>query len=1456
MTSNELRCIVLAVNHSNAKFVSFIVNNVETFWLVDCGASVSLVKNCIVKKLGLPFSSENTNIITDISGNVLSNFGTSSVSFSLPNKDVLTHKMIVCGEDLKFDADGLLGLDFFENFHLTLDFASNVLIVMGWRIPLRNETSLRRHRVVNHNNLAEEEEFDNNQRVIGGTRHVLRTREMYCSTGIGRSHIGKSGHTSGSAEEFLKFSVPSIVQDVAISNSTEMFPNNISQTVFNSPKDSYSALDFCNSILSDPSSKSSELITSGVCRDFFSSGKHQNLVRLREDLVIPAFHGCDYSVPVSSRLPAGTMYCQPLTHITPDILVAHSIVDIPYSTPNNDNRTVTVRFLNISPIPQTINRHVPILKLSSVSLSELDVGSLGRRYESRQDYCRRSERLVPDPVAHLFKEYEDIFAVKDGPLKCTGIVKHKINTGNHPPIAKPPYRVPFARKEVTENCIKEMLRDGIIRPSVSPWSAPVVLVEKKTESGENKVRFCIDFRALNSVTKRDFFPIPNIQDTIDSIGGAELFSKLDMTKGYWQVEMEPSDREKTAFSVPWGHYECNRMPFGLVNSPSTWQRLMYAVLSGLTGTHCYVYLDDIIVFSKNDVNEHIQKLRDVFDRIKEAGLTLNLDKCEFLKSETLYLGHIISKDGFRPDPKKIEAIKNYLVPTTVTEIKSFLGLIGYYRRFIPNFAEIALPLTSLTKKNVSFNFDEKCIQSFKILRNSLIQEPILKYPDPKRQFILATDASGFAIGAVLSQIHDGKEYPVAYASRQLTKAEKNYCTTERECLALLWGIKQYRTYLFGQDFIVYTDHQPLKWLMSVKDPSNRLMRWSLSLAEYSFKIEYRPGKKQAHVDALSRLKPIRQINSDEVDIIWNREEIRIAQLNDSNLNDIFNKIYSSKKDEYYCDLDGVLFKRSPDNTRFEDRIVAPRSFINKIIKLYHDLPFAGHMGFDKTYDRIKKRFFWPKMSDDVREYVNACVSCAQRKTSPHRKPALLQKFSTPKTPFFRIAMDVVGPLPVTNDGNKYILTVQDALTKYVEAFPMKDQTADTVARTFIKGIILRYGTPAQLLTDLGTNFTSNLMQSLCKFLQIHHLKTTAYRPQTNGALERFHRTLKDLLSHYIHPHQRDWDEWLPFALAAYSSATHSSTGESPFFLLFGRDMDYPYDEIFRPIRVKYDTDNNYVSEFLQRMKIAHRNAVTNMEKTTDRVHNQFNKGAVPSKIKVGDRVYLFDQADKVGINRKLAKKWIGPFRVIDLKGVNATVKEIHGGKVQKVHVNRLKLCLSCENINDQLANFPVKHRGNEVKNFVGRPLAINPAKVLDTINNPVVSEDISRSPSPTVSSFDSSDVHESIISQLPKVPSPPISNNSSPLSSFSHSLLNSDSNSSLSGISSLFRSPESQSSSSSVSTDLNRTVIERNPDFTLCPSPTFPARSARKKYEKREWPAKEEFRRHTRSQGPVSEKDT
>ncbi|KAL0867440.1 hypothetical protein ABMA27_008227 [Loxostege sticticalis] len=397
-----------------------------------------------------------------------------------------------------------------------------------------------------------------------------------------------------------------------------------------------------------------------------------------------------------------------------------------------------------------------------------------------------------------------------------------------------------------------MLKDGIIKPSVSPWSPPIWVVPKKIDaSGQRKWRLVIDYRKLNDITIGDSYPIPNISEILDQLGKSKYFTTLDLASGFHQINMSKQDASKTAFSVPQGHFEFTRMPFGLKNAPSTFQRLMNTALSGLQGIQCFVYLDDIVIYSF-DLPTHMSKLSNVFDRLRHCNLKLQPDKCEFLRKEVSYLGHVITDDGVKPNPEKTKAVQNFPQPKCPKDIKSLMGLVSYYRRFIPNLSKIAKPLTNLLKKDVPFNWQNEQQLAFESLKKCLISAPILAYPDFTKPFILTCDASNFAISAILSQGPIGNDRPIAYASRTLNKAESNYSITEKECLAIIFGTKTFRPYLYGRRFKIVTDHRPLKWLFNCKDPRSKLVRWRLKLEEFDYEVEYKKGKINSNADALSR----------------------------------------------------------------------------------------------------------------------------------------------------------------------------------------------------------------------------------------------------------------------------------------------------------------------------------------------------------------------------------------------------------------------------------------------------------------------------------------------------------------------------------------------------------------------------------------------------------------------------
>lgn len=464
-------------------------------------------------------------------------------------------------------------------------------------------------------------------------------------------------------------------------------------------------------------------------------------------------------------------------------------------------------------------------------------------------------------VSDIINMYGNQFHLPGEKLSATSLVKHRIITTDDVPVNVKQYRPPHKLQDVVDDHVREALKAGVIKESESPWNAPTWLVKKHPKPGEStpRWRLVLDFRKLNLKTVPDAFPLPNIADILDRLGGSKYFSTFDLASGYHQIEMDPRDAPKTAFSTPTGHWEFLRMPFGLRNSGSCFSRMISNLLSGLQGTEMFVYLDDIIIFATS-LKEHEEKINKLMKRLEKANLKLQPEKCEFLKREVLFLGHIVSQDGLKTDPEKIKSVQKFPKPKDRKNIRQFLGLTGYYRRFIPRYAHIAKPLTRLLQDDVEFKWDEDTEKAFKLLQKALCTAPILQYPDFEKPFIITTDASGFAIGAVLSQGKIGKDRPIAYFSRVLRDAELKYETYEKEALAIVEAIKNFRPYVYGYKFFVVTDHQPLVWFRSAQDGNSRVLKWRLKLAEYDYEVIYKPGKLNLNADALSRNPVVEDVN--------------------------------------------------------------------------------------------------------------------------------------------------------------------------------------------------------------------------------------------------------------------------------------------------------------------------------------------------------------------------------------------------------------------------------------------------------------------------------------------------------------------------------------------------------------------------------------------------------------------
>lgn len=913
-------------------------------------------------------------------------------------------------------------------------------------------------------------------------------------------------------------------------------------------------------------------------------------------------------------------------------------------------------------------------------LQEIEIGTFHSRGPpgSIKD-IKISNDLSPQDrtaIQALLQEYCHLFSTEDGPVGRTHIVEHEIETGDARPIRQNPYRkAPFER-HVIEAQVNDMLRKGVIRESTSPWSSPVVLVRKRNGSW----RFCVDFRRLNAVSKKDVHPLPRIDDILDVLQGSRFFTTLDLTSGYWQVPIREDDKEKTAFTTGSGLYEFNVVPFGLCNAPATFQRMINKVLASQLWKVCLAYLDDIIVFSRT-LTDHIRDLRSILSALDAAGLHLQPKKCDIAEGSIRYLGHVIDGESIRPDPENIRAVRECRRPKNVKETRSFLGLCNYYRRFVKDFARIAQPLTELTKTGVKWAWDAKCEDAFCELKQKLTTNPVLRLFNPSLPIEIHTDACGYGLGAVLVQRDASGEHVVGYASRHLNAAERNYSATEQECLAVVYATRQFRPYIFGVPFTVVTDQASLTRLMTVRNPNGRLIRWSLLLQEFDITLRHRPGARNANADALSRLPfdPPSE-NQDEIPVFFaegQRANIRSMQEADPFLKPIMEHLRQpetpvarriKRAARAFRTLDGVLYRKTRHMGNEELALAVPRSLRREILVSYHDHVTAGHLGIRRTLEKIKRRYFWPKMFSDITRYVLSCPDCQTRKLPATRPAGMLQPLPWVEKPFQRIGMDFLGPLTQSEHGNKYVVVLIDYHTKWVEAVPTPTATAAFAAQAFMNNVVLRHGAPGTVVTDRGQHFVAEMMEELFRLTSTNHARTAAYHPQTNGLCERFNKTLADILSKYVSANHRDWDQFLPYACFAYNSSVHETTGYSPFFLLYGREPTLPIDTMLQ----QPEAPTVSSQEVLRRWEAA-KQLVAEREKRAQETNAiRYNLLHGIQTFSPGDLVYLRMPTAKKGKTSKFLHPYHGPFRVVRQTAENDWEIESRRGRRDVVNVNRMK----------------------------------------------------------------------------------------------------------------------------------------------------------------------------------------
>ena len=795
-----------------------------------------------------------------------------------------------------------------------------------------------------------------------------------------------------------------------------------------------------------------------------------------------------------------------LTLFEPSDRLPEGLIGLPTLS---EGSRVAVQLDNLTEGDITLNPEWEVGAISSVHLTQSPTGDQMPQIPDSLSFEQQRD------LRRLLDEYKDVFSREGQPISSTSLVEHEIHTTG------PAIRLPFRRqnpviRDIEQQQVKEMLRDEVIRPSTSPWASPVVMVKKR----DGTMRFCVDFRKMNDATIKDAHPLPRIDDTLESLHGAQYFTTLDLKSGYWQVPIREEDKEKTAFRTSSGQlYEFNQLPFGLCNAPATFSRLMDRTLAGLAWNICLYYLDDIIVFSSTWA-EHLERLRAVFERLRRANLKLGARKCHLAAREVSFLGYRVTPEGLEPEPRLMEAISKLPPPINVAEVRSFLGLVGYYRRFVKRFSDKAAPLNHLLHKDHPWKWTRECQEAFQTLKGEIASRPVSAYPDFSKPFRLYTDASNLGLGAILAQKQDGKEKIICCASRTLNNAETNYSTTKKECLAIVWGVQVFRPFLVATHFEILTDHYALQWLRSMKSTSAILHRWAAALEDYRFTILHRPGKLQGHVDALSRLP-----------------------------------------------TENLMFT-------LEGKIQVSEGEAETVIKEVHR---QGHLGENKTWKAFNRKYSTPQGRQKCREVVRTCPECQLGKDykTQHNPKGHINSSG----PWETVSIDIVGPLPVDGKSHRYIVTMMDVYSRYLIATPVKNHTASTVSRCLYESVVAYFGAPRSILSDRGTEFTGLIWESLAQLLGAKIKLTSPYYPQGNSVIERSHRTLSNMLrTMLLERKSEDWSTLLPSVMLYMNSMSQEKTGVSACEVLFGHNPNLPSDISYTPMTSLSNDREGYVKQ--------------------------------------------------------------------------------------------------------------------------------------------------------------------------------------------------------------------------------------------------------------------------------------
>lgn len=1474
-------------------------NKLEEF-LVDSGSDVSIIaKSKVSPKIKI---NENEIIqltgieTTESSEDKIFTLGTCNLKLRMGN--VIFHHTFQLVDD-SFAISALIGLDFLRKFQVHLDFNENLFISHGRATPIyfgyrhRNDDIPRKVKRITFLEEVELHYFEPHQcDSLGNEERNTKSSVPYQNAELApNSYSYSKSNTDEAPNSVLNINGESKVNSNPNSISINENSMNISasseipEITDDEPKNIQSKETKRQKDPPPEASKEEHKPNSGIPQvknlgvkegktDPLTENKSERPKHIDEQkgrspikmtidgtsITLPARSEAFLRCLVSNYKPGmGTVitsekYCtQP---IRPNVYVSKCITKV------NEKGEALFSILNCNShdVELTdITIEVDDVRVSAASVFKLEKvqNSESKRLDQLVELLKL-DHLTPSEkkqVLDLCFEFNDVFYVPGDRMKVTDLLEAEVPTIDNVPVAQKNYRLPHGLHEVVENQIQEWLEQDIIQPSTSPYNAPLWCVEKanRDSQGRKQFRVVTDFRKLNAKISGDAYPIPLISEILDQLGKSSFFSTLDLKSGFLHIPIKPSDRHKLAFSTSKGHYEYKSLPFGLKISPNIFQRALNMALMGLVGTSCLLYIDDIIVYSEN-LPEHMRRLRNVFSCLRKHNFLIEPTKCSLLRREVKFLGHFISGAGIQPDENKVKALRNFPVPRTPKELKSFLGVSGYYRNFIPNYSDICLPLTNLLKKDAKFMWTSVQQRAFEEVKSILTSRPLLQFPQYDIPFNLTTDASLYCIAACLSQGPVGHDRPISFVSRKLNKDEQNWPSVEREALAVVYFMKYFNHFFYNHRVHVFTDCQCITWLFSVTEPNSRLLKWRLTLNSFDYKVFYRTGRGNKVCDALSRYPPEKESDNTEIDVDIELEPQSIAEgiagkqviniikgmdvnnvnstndycegiiqeyffdnnannhssnegipfrvftitnnevkesyneylertqgktfeemqkemqsysqflaeiqkrpvinslveevneefmkskhpkvligssdlefhnvelLNEDQRNLLTTKTFQAKdilivpgdpnfyvvfiKDYHWELTDYENFYKSVQNLRWalhdSDRCISidardlkdmkfekvrmiiryifrgtnvkillhianiqtPKpSDIPKILAECHSSVMGGHRGVKGTIEKVKRNYTWKNMRTDVENFVRGCHSCNLSKFNRHPQTPAMKISTVADRVFQRIYWDVVGPLPVSSNGSRYILSILDDLTRFLVVIPLTDHTAETIAHAMVTRFVCIFGAPEELLSDNAPEFNSALIKEIRKIFKIKKISITAYHPQAN-IVERTHQTITEYLRQFVKNDAAEWDQYLELAMFSFNTTKNSSTQYPPYDLVFGTPARQP-TSFLNPPPFKYTYDD-YTQNLKIRLHTTHQLAKKNIIESKIRNKKYYDKKTSIFKYKAGDYVYLKRENPK----SKLDSKFTGPYLVLDVKEPDVTIKV--KGKAVKVHAQRIK----------------------------------------------------------------------------------------------------------------------------------------------------------------------------------------